>query len=105
MNDEKIKKASDEYACDQMPDANARDAVYHTTGDSWDDLQRGFEAGAKWHRDQYIQTTIGEWQLCPKCLGTGIIHNGYSMSCPTSSCDVCYGKKVLPKPFVITTAL
>lgn len=49
---------------------------------------------------------VGGWQLCPKCLGQGIV--GFppvavAGSTPTSTgavfqCDVCNGNKILPTP-------
>jgi len=46
---------------------------------------------------------IGEWQLCPKCLGDGNLmrYNSPNMSttaCPV--CDVCNGSKIIAKPIL-----
>ena len=45
-------------------------------------------------------TSLGEWQLCPKCNGEGIcdtigISNNTSRNCP-----VCNGKKILARPLI-----
>jgi len=46
---------------------------------------------------------INEWQLCPKCNGTGLmLHhqmwNNYStISTAPCTCDVCEGKKIISK--------
>ncbi len=44
---------------------------------------------------------FGEWQLCPKCLGEGIIpNNGITSSC-FKTCDMCNGEKKLIKPIIL----
>lgn len=44
---------------------------------------------------------IGEWQLCPKCNGSGKMPNPFPMTTGGNldvQCDVCCGVKVLAKP-------
>ena len=46
---------------------------------------------------------INEWQLCPKCVGTGLIWGAnwpYSqmiISTAPVECDLCNGKKIISK--------
>lgn len=44
---------------------------------------------------------LGEWQLCPKCNGEGTVVCALpTMSTsPFKVCDVCYGAKIIRKPF------
>lgn len=42
-----IEEKAREYADKQYPNANPYNAPYHTTGDSWDDCNDAFLAGAK----------------------------------------------------------
>ena len=47
-----------------------------------------------------ITHEFGEWQLCPKCYGSGqMIANGYT-STVMSICDVCNGAKILARPIL-----
>ncbi len=41
----------------------------------------------------------GEWQLCPKCQGTGRAMNwDNQIPMRTDTCDVCEGKKIIQRP-------
>lgn len=44
---------------------------------------------------------IGEWQLCPKCYGEGIVPT--SGTSVTKQCDVCNGNKIIQKPIINQT--
>lgn len=52
--------------------------------------------------DIQSEKILGEWQLCPKCNGNGIIFNPYMnvSSSPYVQCDVCCGAKILAKPVI-----
>ncbi len=44
------------------------------------------------------EKVLGEWQLCPKCLGEGFVPGkGVSVH---DVCDVCNGAKILAKPLI-----
>ena len=43
----------------------------------------------------------GEWQLCPKCQGTGIIFSEFPITTNASkTCDLCCGAKTIVKPII-----
>jgi hypothetical protein len=45
------------------------------------------------------QQIFHEWQLCPKCVGTGlmtVMYPGYVID-QTALCDLCNGKKIISK--------
>jgi DnaJ-class molecular chaperone len=51
------------------------------------------------------QPIFGEWQLCPRCLGSGEIHGPFPSDSMTGinitkPCDVCGGAKVIQKPII-----
>lgn len=44
---------------------------------------------------------FGEWQLCPKCYGTGLLQPPYEIrgtAIISGTCDVCNGAKILARP-------
>lgn len=46
------------------------------------------------------QPIFGEWQLCPKCVGTGIISPTEYSTSIFEACDVCNGAKIIRKPII-----
>jgi hypothetical protein len=48
-----------------------------------------------------MKIVISEWQLCPMCIGEGIVQNVGTSSSMYRTCPVCNGNKTLIKP--ITT--
>ena len=48
---------------------------------------------------------FGEWQLCPKCFGEGVLEGVFYTDQTTNfstikTCDVCQGAKLLQKPII-----
>lgn len=46
---------------------------------------------------QKDEVVYGEFQLCPKCNGSGLYYN-YDGTSLTNICDVCNGQKIIAKP-------
>jgi predicted RNA-binding protein with PUA domain len=49
------------------------------------------------------EAQLGEWQLCPKCAGEGIVTEQTTsafIATVTRTCPVCNGAKVLARPII-----
>ena len=52
----------------------------------------------------FSQKEFGEWQLCPKCNGSGKAAN-FNNQIPSylDICDVCNGAKIISRPIINQT--
>jgi DnaJ-class molecular chaperone len=47
-----------------------------------------------------MKIVISEWQLCPMCIGEGVVQNVGTSSSIHRTCPVCNGNKTLIKPII-----
>jgi len=47
-----------------------------------------------------MKIVISEWQLCPMCIGEGIVQNVGTSSSIHRTCPVCNGSRTLIKPYL-----
>jgi hypothetical protein len=90
----------------EKPDESTEGLIKELLSKKWPDNQpfwdnhrkafkEGFTAGALSVRQQ------GEWQICPKCNGTKILHPPYEVrgsAIVTGACDVCSGVGMVVRP-------
>ena len=45
---------------------------------------------------------LGEWQLCPKCCGHGMVFNANNITTSVGwqNCDICSGAKIIMRPII-----